>query len=615
MLSYLRIRGLALLEDVTLELAPGMNVLTGETGAGKSIIIDALALLRGSRARADLVRAGTDVCIVDGQFELVDSVAGRVATVLSEHGLPSEDARTLVLQRSVARAGRGRTLVQAELTTQPVLAHIGEQLIDICSQHEHHSLTRVPHHLELLDAYARNDVDLAAYGRTYGEWRDTLRGLEAIRGTAGSAMARADYLRFQLDELERVAPGPGEIEDLKRRVALLRDAHNWADYAVEVHYALDEAESAILAKLSGLLDRARRGAEQSARLASLAEQLTVAECACQEADRLAVRFAGELDFEPGELATTEERLHELVSLQKKHGNLEDLVKLAEGMRRELEAIEHAEERAGELEERAELLRKSAVSQAEALHESRVRASVELGKSLESELEALHLPHARLQAQVEVLGESELGPRGYDRVEFLFSANRGEPLASLTRVASGGELSRVLLALKGVLSHDGSVATYVFDEVDSGVGGAVAAAIAQRLARAASTSQVLCVTHLPQIAAYASAHYHVEKRTENDRTTTRVVRLSEAQRIEELSRMLGGERVTESAREHARQLLEDGRRALAAAGMLEVRPLGRGAPQIVPGPASAKVPARKDKAPLAERDKRGPRPEGIRTQRK
>jgi DNA repair protein RecN (Recombination protein N) len=560
MLSYLRIRGLALLDDVTLELVPGMNVLTGETGAGKSIIVDALALLRGGRGRAELVRAGEEHCIVDAQFELAPPLARRVHGVLAEHGLPTDETEAVVVQRTLPRSGRGRTLVQAELTTQPVLAALGELLVDICSQHEHHSLTRVSRHVELLDAYARAEAELGRYQATYAEYRDVERSLADLRTKAGNGASRADYLRFQVEELERIAPQPGELEALKNKLVLLRDARSWAEFAAELHDSLEEAEDAILNKLRRLADRAHRGAEHSARLAAIAEQLTQAENACEEADRLAQRFGAELELDPAELVATEERVHDLVTLQKKHGKLEDIAELTAGMRRELDELEHAEERVALLEAQAEALRVRAVSEALTLRASRERAAAELGHALEQELAALHLPRARIEARVEALEECELGPRGLDRVEFLFSANTGEPLAPLNRVASGGELSRVLLALKGVLSTSGSVSTYVFDEVDAGVGGAVAAAIAQRLARAAAGSQVLCITHLPQIAAYAAAHFHVEKHVQGARTITRVVRLSNEQRVEEIARMLGGARVTESAREHARELLEEARRS-------------------------------------------------------
>ncbi len=556
MLSYLRVQGLALLQDVQLELAPGMNVLTGETGAGKSILVDALTLLRGARARSELLRAGADNCSVEAQFDLDPARSAQLAPLLAEHGLPAAPD-SLVVKRTTPRGGRGRSFVQAELTTVQVLGAVGEHLIDICSQHEHHGLTRVGRHIELLDGYARLDDQVAAYGRTYAEYRDTLRALERLRTEASEGAARADYLRFQIDELERIAPEPGEIDRLRQRIELLRDAQGWQQFANDAHQVLYESEEAIIGVLAGLLDRARRGVSQSSRLEAMVEHLTAAQTACEEADHLATRLGAEVELDPGELEQNEERLHQLITLQRKHQSLDEADALLASMRDELATVEHADEHLAALAARAARLEDDCRRQAAQLHTARIQAARELSSALVAELAALHLPRARLEARVEPLDPETLGSRGLDRVEFVFSANPGEPLAPLTRVASGGELSRVLLALKGVVADTGTVATYVFDEVDAGVGGAVAEAIGQRLQQAARGSQVLCITHLPQIAACADAHFRVEKQTTRGRTTTRVSRLDAEERIEELARMLGGKQVTTSARDHARALLSQG----------------------------------------------------------
>jgi DNA repair protein RecN (Recombination protein N) len=456
----------------------------------------------------------------------------------------------------VPRSGRGRILVQAELTTQAVLSELGEQLVDICSQHEHHSLTRVSRHLELLDSFGRLEEEVSRYFAAFAEYRTNLRALEELRTKASDRVTRADYLRFQLEELERLAPLPGEHEALKKKLELLRDAQRWVDFSREAHDLLNEAEDSIVTRLARLEDRAERGREQSPRLEAIAENLSSARGAAEEADRLLGRFEAELEVEPGELERAEERFYELSALLKKHGPVADWSALTLGMQRELEELEHAEENLSRAEAAAQKAHRTASELALGLREGRRRAAGALALAVERELTSLYLPSARIEARVEPVEPVELGPRGLDRVELMFSANPGEPLASLTRVASGGELSRVLLALKNVLSTGGGVATYVFDEIDAGVGGAVAIAIGQRLSRASQESQVLCITHLPQIAAFANAHYRVEKHARAGRTITQVVRLSADERIEELARMLGGAKVTTSAREHARQLLRE-----------------------------------------------------------
>ncbi len=564
MLSYLRIRGLALLDDVTVELDPGLNVLTGETGAGKSIIVDALTLLRGTRIRSDIVRTGRDAAIVDAEFDLEDALNRAARALLERHGIDGGlvDAN-LVVQRSVARTGRGRTFINAELTTLEVLGQLGELLVDICSQHEHHSLTQVGRHIELLDSFAAADLPLDQYAAAYAEYRQLQDERARLFERTKAANEQREFLRFQLEELERIAPEPGEYEQLKNKLDLLRNAQRWAELARDAEDWLYESEHSIVERLSRLLDRSRRGADQSPRLAEFADQMQVAQDACDEALRIVKRFVSELELEPGALERAEERLYELAGLRRKHGGDDtDLSTKLDALRRSLDELDHATDTLTELDQRLESARLKATHLAGNLRDKRRKAARRLCSMLQQELTTLHMPLARFEARVEPradLGEKDsLGPRGFDRVEFLLSANPGEDLAPLTRVASGGELSRVLLAIRGVLAGSGGVATYVFDEVDAGVGGAIAASIGQRLANAARHNQVVCVTHLPQIAAFADAHYRVEKQVENDRTTTNVVRLNDSERIDELARMLGGARITESARKHARQLIEDAR---------------------------------------------------------
>ena len=570
MLSYLHIRGLALLEDVALELGRGMNVLTGETGAGKSIIVDALALLRGARGRAELVREGADAARVCAQFELDAETQRGLGPALDELGLPAEGRESLVLERVVGRSGRGRSVVQSVLTTQGMLERVGELLIDICSQHEHHSLTHVGRHVDLLDAYAGLVGEVAEFGGHYQTWQAAAQAAADLRRRAEEGAARADFLRFQIEEIERVDPQVGELAGLRSRVGLLRDSHRWAAFAREAHDVLYESDDAIAGRLAQLLDEARRGSESSRLLAEIQEQLAAAQVACEEAATAAARFASEVSFEPGDLEAAEERLHELESLRRKHGELDALPERLTSMRAELAELEHADERLGALDARAAELRAGCLTRAEALHARRGEAAEGLARAVETELAALHIPRARLVARVELLPAARLGPRGLDQVEFLFSANPGEPVAPLSKVASGGELSRVLLAVKSVLSTGDCVTTYVFDEVDAGVGGAVAEAIGRRLKAASQRRQVLCITHLPQIAAFADAHFRVEKQTQAGRTTTRVVRLAPEERVEELARMLGGARVTSSAREHAQALLSEAAQKRRARGRLGAR---------------------------------------------
>jgi DNA repair protein RecN (Recombination protein N) len=556
MLCFLRIRGLALLEDVSLELAPGLNVLTGETGAGKSIIVDAVALLRGARARTDIIRAGEEQTVVDAQFELPVKICGPVNALLEEHGIePSPNE--LILQRSVPRAGRGRQFINAQLTTRGVLESVGAWLIDICSQHEHQSLTQVPHHIELLDGFAGTESLLAAYAEQYTEHKRLLAERQRITEQSHSAAERTDYLRFQIEELERVAPEPGEFERLKAQVTLMRDSARWAEFARDAVDLLYEGEDSVALRLGRLLDRARRGVAESPKLVALVDQLSTAQAACEDALDCVKRFASDVDAEPGALERAEERLHELTHIRRKHGmEPDELAGRLLAMREELQQLSGIEQQLKDIDGLLENNLTRCIKLAQQLHEARLKAARDLSRVVQAELTALHIPRARFEAQIQVLAPEQLNARGLDQVEFVFSANPGEPMAPLARVASGGELSRVLLAIRGALAGQGTVSTYVFDEIDAGVGGAVAEAIGQRLARAAVGNQVLCITHLPQIAAFADVHFRVEKHTQAGRTLTRVQRLGEDERTEELARMLGGARITASARTHAQQLIDE-----------------------------------------------------------
>ena len=615
MLDYLRIRGLALLDDVALEFEPGMNVLTGETGAGKSIIVDALTLLRGGRGRAELVRDGDEVARVEAQFAVRGRVSDQIGPRLGSLGLALED-QGLVVERQLRRSGRGRAAIQSNLTSLAALAEIGGELLEICSQHEHHSLTNVGHHLDLLDSYAELDGPdgaLADYASHYRAWRALADRIEDIREREAERLSRADYLRFQIDELERVSPEAGEYEQLRARLGVLRRTHELGSYAALAQSQLYESDHAIASQLGVLLDKARRLPEGLAVLTELIEQLEAAQISVAEAASAAARLVDEIEVGPGELDSTQERLHELERLRRKHGcEVDELVERVTLMRDELATLDSAEDELAALEVQAERARLGCSRRADVLHDARVAAADGLARAIETELVALHIPTARLAVelrpyqQVEVgagaqtgggggagddgngNGNGGLGPRGRDRAELRFSANAGEPLAGLTKVASGGELSRVLLAVKSVLSTDQRVATYVFDEVDAGVGGAVAEAIGQRLRRAASNHQVLCITHLPQIAAFADAHFRVRKLVLDGRTVTRVERLDPDQRVEELARMLGGKRVTDSAREHARALIEQAREL----GQAKPDPKARSkAGPKPPGKAANKLPGK------------------------
>jgi DNA repair protein RecN (Recombination protein N) len=553
-LGYLKIRGLALIDDVSMELGPGMNVLTGETGAGKSMIVDSLTLLRGGRGKGELVREGADQARIQAHFSLPQDP--RLLRLLSELEIPRDD-ESLLLERTLQPSGRGRTMANAQLATLGTLGRIGEILLDICSQHEHHGLTQVSRHLELLDAYAGLDPAVASYQQTYEVWRNSKRDLDQLRQRATDALARMDFLRFQIAELDDLRLDAEQYEEDKARLVFLRDAQRWHVFAREAQDTLYESDDAIWGRLGTLLDRGRKGPAQARALREINEQLEAAQIACAEAASAASRLADELDADPEELQAVEERVSTLEHLRRKHGcEIGELGARLQAMRAELESLEGREDELLRLEKLESESREKARELALALHEKRLASSRTLTRAIEGELAALHMPRARMDVHFESIDDAELGARGLDRVELMFSANAGEPIAPLHKVASGGELSRVLLAIKSILATGDHVVTYVFDEVDTGVGGAVAEAIGIRLKRTSFERQVLCITHLPQLAAFADRHFLVRKVERDGRTVTEVVLLDEKERLNELARMLGGAKITESAREHAAALLAE-----------------------------------------------------------
>ncbi len=578
MLSFLHIQGLAVIDELQLELSPGLNVLTGETGAGKSIIVGALSLLRGAKISGRAVRAECDRALVQAQFLVHQRSA--VLDTLRELELPSGEGerREVVLERVVPRGGRGRALVQGQLRPQPQLAEVGERLIDICGQHQQHSLARLGRHLELLDEHAHSNnkrfaAQSSAYRESYAELRRIDRELERLRGVLERDPSLGDYLEHQLSELVEVDPQPGEWEGVRERLEALRCREETLEAARLVESELEECDGAVLPRLAAL-ERQLRASDEAGRFEALVAALTNAAGACEDA--LAHAKKALLAEDEGEESrqALEERQHQLAVLRRKHGP--ELREARDRLERQVHEWQSGAERIAQLEAQREQALARALSIAEELHTLRGDVARKLAKAVEAELGSLCMPLARIEIAVERLPPERIHAGGIDRVEVRVAANPGEAAGPLSEVASGGELSRILLALQSVSNARGGIATYVFDEVDAGVGGAVADAIGRRLLRAARAgidadgAQVLCITHLPQVAAFADAQYRVEKLVESGRTRTRVVRLTEPERVEELARMLGGAEVTESARHHAQRLL-DAAQALKTGKRAAARP--------------------------------------------
>jgi DNA repair protein RecN (Recombination protein N) len=552
MLRHLRVTNFAILSDVSLELGPGFNALTGETGAGKSLIVEAVNLLRGGRASADIPRAGAKEAVVEAIFEITELVREQVWARLQTAGLPESEDELLV-RRVIHRGGRSRTYINGALTTASCLAEIGALMVDLSGQHQHQGLVDPKRHRATLDACANNALPLQKMNDAYQLLATRRRALEAMRTAESDRSERLDYLRFQLDELNDANLMPGEDEELARERKLLASVD-------KVHSAAAECESLLYGSDDSAVDRLQQAAralesttDLDDSLASFAHLVHEAHTLAEEAARSIQHYAGNLDADPARLAEVDDRLALVRKLTRKHNaSLEELIGKTEAIQNEVEQLANHDERVAELEAQLATAEVAAKKTALALRKRRKKAASKLEDEVAPALAALGMGSARLIVNMEKC--EQLGPEGGDHVEFLLAANAGETAKPLSRVASGGELSRIMLALKLVLRRADSVSCYVFDEVDTGIGGATAEVVGQQIRQVADERQVLCVTHLPQIAAFGDLHFHVSKSEVDGRTETKVQRLTDKQRQAELARMVGGVKVSAQARAHAKAML-------------------------------------------------------------
>ncbi len=560
MLLQLTVLNLVLIERVTLEPGPGFNVLTGETGAGKSMLVDALSLVLGGRARPDMVRAGAREAEVEALFEVADG--SRVAAKLEAAGVPC--AGELVVRRVVQSEGRSRAFLNGRLGTAAQLAELAPDLCDIASQHESVSLTDPATHLEYLDAFGKLGAERVALGARVEALAATQHELAEASAAERGRSDRQDYLAFQLKELEEIDPRPGEETELENERGRLRHAERLAEVTRRSAERLYEGESAICDELGRLASEVEGAASLDGSLAPLGLAIETARAELADAARGLARYAEGVEASPERLTEVEERLFRLRKLLRKHGEGADLAAVRDALMRELEGLDSMHERLAALEAERDRLHAEVAEAARALSRRRRAAADELADAIGRELGQLGMGRARVVVEVEpttasagdamTLDGARITRTGIDRVEFLIAPNRGEDPRPLRRIASGGELSRSLLALKRVLAEKGPAGLYVFDEVDAGVGGAVAEVIGRAIADVARHRQVLCITHLPQIAALADTHFVVDKAEARGRTTTSVRRLGAPERVDEVARMIGGVKVGEAARRAAAEML-------------------------------------------------------------
>ena len=538
MIRFLSIQHLAVIDRLELELEAGLNVLTGETGAGKSIVVEALGLLVGDRASPDLVRTGETRAVIQASIE-------------------TPEGREILVRREISAQGRSRAFIDDELVTSNALKELGSRLVDLHGQHEHQALLDPRSHVDVLDEHAGLSAERAAVAVAFDRWRSVRAELERVRTSEREQAARVELLAFQLGELERAAPQLDEDQELGATRQILANAERLQRLCSEGYVELYEGDEAVLARLEGLW---RRLSELAALDPKFTPYLEVRESVKPQLEDLAFflrSYGSAVEASPERLQHVEDRLALLERLKKKYGpSLSDVIARLVALENELEAVSTAAERVAGLEQELGEATGAYVSAAETLSRARRTAAQTLASKLERLLAELAMERSRLEVRFNgpAIPEGEWTERGRDGVEFYFSANPGEDLQPLAKIASGGELSRVMLALKTLASTDVPGKTLIFDEVDAGIGGRVAESVGYKLNGLGAKFQVVCVTHLPQIAAYGVAHYHVSKSVRRGRTITRVDRLTGEARVEEIGRLMTGGKVLASARASARELL-------------------------------------------------------------
>jgi DNA repair protein RecN (Recombination protein N) len=556
MLRALRVSDLAIIDEIELVLEPGFNVITGETGAGKSILLQALDIALGGRPDADLVRTGADEAVVEALF--VD-VPASVLELVSAAGIRCDAGAEVLVRRVIGRGGRTRAYVNGALGSLALLRELAQHLLRVYGQDEHQALRRVESHRELLDAAASLQAELEEMRARFTAMSGARQALEERRTAQRAANERLDLIRFQHDELERAALVPGEEAELQSERTRLAYADRLGSLAGTAEAATYSGEASAVDTLGRALGSLREAERLDPDLAPTRTLVETALAELEEAGAELGRYLRALAPDPARLETVERRLADLSRLQKKYaGTVEDLIRKREELGGELAMVEDAERGLAALTTAAEDAERRESEWAARLGTARRRAAGKLERSMAMELRQLALEGARFAVRFADGDGRTLGPSGSDEVEFYLTANPGEEARPLARVASGGELSRIMLALKTLMAGERDGAALIFDEVDTGIGGRVAEVVGCKLRELGRRRQVLTVTHLPVIAAFAEHHVAVTKRTVRGRTVSAASPLSDSERVDELARMLGGARRTREAREHAEELLRTGR---------------------------------------------------------
>lgn len=550
MLETLQVQNFALIDAVEIDFSRGFNVLTGETGAGKSILVGALNLVLGGRASSEVVREGTARAKIDAVFRLKHP-APRLRRLLAQHDIALEE-NSLLLSRVISADGRGKAYAGGSLVPVSVLAEIGDELVDLHGQHEHQSLLKPERQMELLDVYA-GCLDLAEeVAGQVARLRQISEEIRLLESDDRDRERQHEFLQFEWNEIDEANPVPGELEEIKERLSLATNAETIYKLASQAYTLLYEGEeTAAIDAVDSALSTLESLGVFSNDFRLLAEQLAEARAQLEAVAMELREYTTEFEYDSDELERLNARHAQLGALRRKYGeSIEDILEHKAQIASQIAAFANRDERLEQLKEELKSRKDCALQAARSLSQARQAASKKLDRQVTAALQELAMKGAIFQTQITPV---ELGTHGLERIEFLLGANVGEQAKPLRHVASGGEMSRIMLALKSVFASADAIPTLIFDEIDAGVGGAVARDVAEKLRRLAQTHQVICITHLPQIAAVAETHLNVAKSAANGRTRTMVARMEEESRVRELARLLDGS-LSEVSVEHARSLL-------------------------------------------------------------
>lgn len=567
MLVELSIKDFAIIDELSITFSNGLNVLSGETGAGKSIIINAVNLILGDRAHSDLIRTGSEEAVVEAMFSLPEK--NPIYDFLSQRGV-EVGGKELIIRRIVSRAGKNRVFINGSMITLATLSEVGEELINISGQHEHQTLLRPDRHIDIIDEFGKLIPKRMEVARSVGRLKKFIDELNSIKVDETEKARREEFLSFQVKEIDEANLENGEEEGLKSERGVLANAEKLYKNAEEARSNLDTIDGSAQELVGKAVGNLNEIVQIDSEISPLVEALKNALYTIEDAAKELTAYSSKISFDSKRLEEVEERLRLISSLKKKYATspeapISDIIAFSEKAKKELLGIEKSDERMGLLEKEIEIERERAFGLSISLSEMRGRVSNVFSKKIVEEVRSLGMGGTTFSV---LIGREKAGPddklstggflltgKGIDRLQFLISTNVGEEPRPLAKIASGGELSRILLSMKKTLAETQIIPTLIFDEVDSGIGGGIAQVVGRKLRDVSLHQQVICITHLPQIAGFADTHYSVVKETRQDRTKTKVERLSLDERIMEIARMLGGETITETTLRHAKEMIK------------------------------------------------------------